>query len=848
MAYDPFISHSGNSSIGNIQPRNPHFVGRKIELTRLQNVLAAETFCIISAARAGVGTTALAVEYAHRFAGEYTGGRWLVLCESGGINLTTILAALHSHRARISETERCLLVLDNVAQPELLKSVRQLFAKRVDWLYVILTTTLKEEEVFEHERNQTFLTIEGLPQEDVLALIESFQPNERFASDSDRRSAVTLASLLDGFTLPAELAAASVNYFNGSPTLLDLAGSLFEVLTEVQGFASDSRIELTKTARQDHSLRQILRIILDHLSKPARFVLDYAASSGGQLELSEIRESLAREFPEMHGETDHDQIRWQLLINDFFNLQLWQPTNEVDANGELQSARMHPLLRLSIKQIFTFEIETDRDGVSRDGAGEGKPVDLTRNEVSQAPHPLDENVMFTVYRRKTIAPNKWYPLLVFAHLSERRPDASPDEPDPVVEVKRQAEAILGVAIADYKESSEDSSQPIPRSGELMFKPSVPGVEFNPPSRTFKWEEPVHREEFKMRATHELDGQVARGWLRVFLGPIIVAEVNLTFKVDSNAAASVIAADMTDHARPFRKVFASYSHKDKAIVEEIEKLVRGTHLGLEYLRDVTKLRSGDVWNDSLLQMIDTADVFQLFWSSNSMDSPYVRREYERALARQVKDFVRPVYWEKPFPERPEHNLPPEALKRLHFEELSIAEAVRLPDPVRVVKAAEYCKRCGRKFERDQEYCSSCGSRRRPADTSTGRERGVDLEELDRYRYLDPPAIDVVPAAKYPIDADDIRSDRWSYGSSKVKSGGSTDAPGCIGSPVAIGVSLIVGAILVGLVVLSSFLVLRYFGFVPLLIGCSILLGICVIVFVKWIRDRKRGRNRSASDRF
>ena len=56
----------------------------------------------------------------------------------------------------------------------------------------------------------------------------------------------------------------------------------------------------------------------------------------------------------------------------------------------------------------------------------------------------------------------------------------------------------------------------------------------------------------------------------------------------------------------------------------------------------------------------------------MSSKYVRQEYEYALSRRRADFVLPVYWEKPFPERPEEGLPPEELRRLHFEELSIAE--------------------------------------------------------------------------------------------------------------------------------------------------------------------------------
>jgi hypothetical protein len=48
----------------------------------------------------------------------------------------------------------------------------------------------------------------------------------------------------------------------------------------------------------------------------------------------------------------------------------------------------------------------------------------------------DENVQFTVYRPRAVLPEQWYPLLAFAHLTNKRPGAGPDEPDPVKEVQR----------------------------------------------------------------------------------------------------------------------------------------------------------------------------------------------------------------------------------------------------------------------------------------------------------------------------------------------------------------------------------------------------------------------------
>ena len=96
-----------------------------------------------------------------------------------------------------------------------------------------------------------------------------------------------------------------------------------------------------------------------------------------------------------------------------------------------------------------------------------------------------------------------------------------------------------------------------------------------------------------------------------------------------------------------RVFPSYSHKDLAIVHQAE--VYGRALGHVYLRDRLALRTGEEWEVRLLELIDEADIFQLFWSSNSMRSEYVRWEWEHACALGRRGFIRPTYWEVPMPQ-------------------------------------------------------------------------------------------------------------------------------------------------------------------------------------------------------
>jgi hypothetical protein len=288
------------------------------------------------------------------------------------------------------------------------------------------------------------------------------------------------------------------------------------------------------------------------------------------------------------------------------------------------------------------------------------------------PHtPRLDEIQFTVYRPKFICPGEWYPLLAFAHLADRRPEAPGSEPGPIERVRVQAQQSLGMRAMAFRDTSVDALRAVPSRGEITVVPSVSGIECNPKRWTFRWLEDIHRAEFRLRASGALDGTTARGRLVAYLGAILLAEVDLAIKVDSRyrpADGETGPGLAETAARPFRKIFASYSHRDTEIVRQYEAFMESC--GDRYLRDVRDLRSGEQWNLRLLALIDEADIFQLFWSSNSMRSRFVRREWEHALALGRPDFIRPTYWEEPLPESPEDGLPPESLRALHFHRIAV----------------------------------------------------------------------------------------------------------------------------------------------------------------------------------
>ena len=280
-----------------------------------------------------------------------------------------------------------------------------------------------------------------------------------------------------------------------------------------------------------------------------------------------------------------------------------------------------------------------------------------------------EQVQFTVYRPKAVRPGVWRPMLVFTHLADLPPDAPEGARAPIEQVRDEARRALGGAIDAFRDTTADARQDVPREGEITLVPSIAGIEFNPDRRTFRWVEDVQQERFLLRAGAPLDGRVARGRLSAYLGVVLLAEVDLAIRVDASAPEpSADDAHEFTSARAYRKIFASYSHRDAEIVRQFEAFA--ATLGDRYLRDVRDLRAGEEWSPALLRLIDRADVFQLFWSWNALRSPHVRREWEYALSLRRPTFVRPTYWEDPLPASAAEGLPPKTLSELEFQRISV----------------------------------------------------------------------------------------------------------------------------------------------------------------------------------
>jgi hypothetical protein len=284
---------------------------------------------------------------------------------------------------------------------------------------------------------------------------------------------------------------------------------------------------------------------------------------------------------------------------------------------------------------------------------------------------FDDDVQFSAYRLRAVQPDIVYTMLAFAYKAGIVDDPVRGLVDQSEEVRRRG-ATLATGEVDWDERGDRASSG-GRGSLFRFVPYVEGVEFDPPERAFRWRGDVCEAQFRLRASRSVERRQLRGRLSVFCDAVLIADVSVSIRVDPADAPPAPALVEHDEAGPYRRIFISYSDRDLAVVEQvaaIEHLISG-----EFVRSWNRLRGQAEWDPRVLEFIAQAEVFQLFWSRNSMYAPNVHEECDYALLLERPSFVRPVYWEDPFPSDGE--LPPPALARLHFQRVSFGSSPASP---------------------------------------------------------------------------------------------------------------------------------------------------------------------------
>lgn len=352
-----------------IPPHNPTFVGRVEELRRLRESLACGNVGAITAVHGigGIGKSALAFEYAHAFAHQYPGGRFLLGCagvtdlrlpilglaERIGVTLTDeerrdLDAGYARVRAALESGGACLLLLDNVDDPELLApATRARLLPASDRVHVLVTTRLEPQRL----PGLDCLALDTLPTPDAVRLLEKYRA---FREEADRAAATGIAERLGGLALAVEAVAVFLWQHPGVTYEGVLARLQHEGLQGLEGIAADDLVALSR--HQQAVLSLVLAPTLDSLSLAESLALTYAALLPPDcIALPWLRALVAEELPDTAAEPQPGYPdAWRDLERRLNGLRLLVPTDEPNL------ARMHRLLQEVVLARLKPDVESKR--------------------------------------------------------------------------------------------------------------------------------------------------------------------------------------------------------------------------------------------------------------------------------------------------------------------------------------------------------------------------------------------------------------------------------------------------------------------------------------------------------
>ncbi|MBI5832255.1 MAG: tetratricopeptide repeat protein [Armatimonadetes bacterium] len=380
-----------DSSLSTVPGYNPCFTGRLDELLELrEQMLRDDRTGVIYGVHGlgGIGKTELAFAYAHAFAADYPGGRFLIGCERHQ-SLRDAVLSQHSFTSlfadRITDQQRtdpaafyamvgrclrerletlgpALLVLDNVSDLALLgREQTENLTVLGRQLHLLATTRL----VPAGRVGDNWLRLDRLREDEAYELMGKFVP---ITSDEDATAARRVVHLLGGFALAVELAAAWLRANRGSSSYQRLADHLD--VDELEDMAEETSAELVRH-NHERRLSAVLGPLLAGLSAEQRRLMEYAALlPPDRCALPWLRELLVADFPAL-GDPGGLADPWAALWRSLCDLCLL--TLVEDEGNQPRIVRVHRMVQALVRrgmdvparQAAVDDLVKSRDAVLR---------------------------------------------------------------------------------------------------------------------------------------------------------------------------------------------------------------------------------------------------------------------------------------------------------------------------------------------------------------------------------------------------------------------------------------------------------------------------------------------------
>lgn len=283
-----------------------------------------------------------------------------------------------------------------------------------------------------------------------------------------------------------------------------------------------------------------------------------------------------------------------------------------------------------------YPVEASPVSASDEALSEKLPG-LASSQVSAASAPSDDlerrQLHFTAFYQPVASVDTWHSLLVYAHIA-----------DALETVRADVQSRKELAVAAAEQSAGENEQIAGDEVRITVVPVFQGLEFQPERVSFPWTSEWHPVTLRYRADPRWAGATGTGEILLLAGPLVIASLRIPLRfVEAGEPLTEELAEVS--VARYKNIFTSYSPADESLAKELHRAYEA--FGDESLLDLEALRAGENWPALLPRAIESADVFQLFWSPNAAQSACIYQECQYALQHYKYDgFLRPVYWEKP----------------------------------------------------------------------------------------------------------------------------------------------------------------------------------------------------------
>ncbi|MDX2075920.1 MAG: toll/interleukin-1 receptor domain-containing protein [bacterium] len=283
---------------------------------------------------------------------------------------------------------------------------------------------------------------------------------------------------------------------------------------------------------------------------------------------------------------------------------------------------------------------------------------------------VNKDIIFSAYFPREVKIDKTHFFLIYAHLQELIDEVNQD-----IGLYKDK---LGGEVPNPKQSKKTVYLAIHTPLTVILE--CEDLEFEPLSMTKKWKGDWTRFEFEFTVPERLVGDTAIVRVSIQVHGVEIASIEkCAIDIVESHSSEKTSPQITNpialaklHSQSgymYEKIFISYSRDDKEIAENYR--LAQIACGNDVFMDTYSIRTGEDWQKALAEAIDSADIFQLFWSANSAKSENVKHEWDYALNFRCREdgcrnFIRPIYWRNPL------TPPPKELNHLNFRYIPFSE--------------------------------------------------------------------------------------------------------------------------------------------------------------------------------